>query len=163
MQVKFKGEYTPVDVNVSVNDRMKDFVVVDSKMNEIRSYELKGIKLILSVPSVDTSVCSMELSKFVEYIQDQDVTLISISQDLPFALDRWCQANRSDKIIAASDFRYHDFERVSGLLMKKIGLFSRSVLIVDENNKIRYLEIVEDVSCEPNYEKVIQQLKMLKN
>ena len=162
MKVKFKGELTALSENIKEKDRLGEFVVVDSKMNEIRSEDLKGIKLYLTVPSVDTSVCSIELSKFIELLKDEDIAVLSISMDLPFALDRWCQSHVSEKVTAASDFRYHDFADASGLLMPEIGLFSRSVILTDENNIVRYLEIVEDVSNEPDYQKVLDHIKELK-
>ena len=158
MKVLFKNKEEILNVKLSVNDQLNDFVVVDSKMNEIHFNEIKGLKIILTVPSVDTRVCSMELGKFVEYLKDMDVKLISISMDLPFALDRWCQ-NNSENIIATSDFRYHDFDSVSGLLMKNVGLFSRSVILVDENNRIKYMEIVENTHTEPNYQKVLELIR----
>ncbi len=162
MKVKFKGEYTPLSENIKEKDHLGEFIVVDSNMNEIKSNDLKGIKIILTVPSVDTSVCSRELAHFIDLLKDEEITFLSVSMDLPFALDRWCQSHAAENIIAASDFRYHDFADVSGLIMPEIGLFSRSVLLVDENNIVRYLEIVEDVSNEPDYEKVMNQLQSLK-
>lgn len=162
MKVKFKGELTPLSENIKETDLLGEFVVVDSKLNEIRSEDLKGIKLYLTVPSVDTSVCSIELAKFIELLKDEDITVLAVSMDLPFALDRWCQSHVSENVVAASDFRYHDFADASGLLMPEIGLFSRSVMLTDENNIVRYLEIVENVSDEPNYRKALDQIKALK-
>ncbi len=162
MRVKFKGEYTPLSENIKEKDHLGEYTVVDSKMNEIKSDDLKGIKIILTVPSVDTSVCSRELAKFIDILKNETITILSVSMDLPFALDRWCQSHASENIVTASDFRYHDFADASGLLMPEIGLFSRSVLLVDENDMVRYLEIVEDVSNEPDYEKVMEQLQLLK-
>lgn len=162
MEVLFKNKKTPVNIKIKENELMNDFVIVDSKMNEIDSKTLKGNKLILTVPSVDTSVCSLELSKFIELLKDEEIQVITISMDLPFALDRWCQAN-GNHMIVASDFRYHDFENKIGFMMSEIGLFARSVVLVDSKNKVQYMELVENVHNEPNYQKVIQKIKELKN
>lgn len=161
MKVKFNGALTPLSNMIKVEDHLDPFVVVDSDMNEIRSEDLKGIKLYLTVPSVDTSVCSLELTKFISLLKNEKITVLSISMDLPFALNRWCQSHASDNVITVSDFRYHDFSDSSGLLMPEIGLFSRSVILVDENDLVRYIEIVEDVSKEPDYDQVLTQIKRI--
>lgn len=131
-------------------------------MNEINSKTIKGNKLILTVPSVDTRVCSLELSKFIELLKDEEIQVITISMDLPFALDRWCQAN-ANHMIVASDFRYRDFTDKVGFMMHEIGLFARSLILVDDLNHVRYLEVTNNVHEEPNYQKVIQEIKKLKN
>ncbi len=160
MQVKFNGVLTPLSAPIHVKDRIDEFVVVDQDMNEIKSTQLTGKKLYLTLPSVDTSVCSLELSKFVELVKDFDITVLAISMDLPFALNRWCQDHASGNVVAVSDFRYHDFADVSGLFMPSIGLFSRSVLLVDEHDIVQYMEIVDDVSQEPDYEEVVRIIRM---
>ena len=157
MKVLFKKKEEELDVVLKVNDVLNDFVVVDSNLEEIRLYNLKGKKLILSIPSVDTGVCSIELSKFIHFVEEVNVKLISVSMDLPFALNRWCM-NHSNNIIATSDFRYHDFSKVTGLLMKN-GLFVRSVILLDENNKIEYIEVVENTHSEPDYNQVLKLIK----
>ncbi len=157
MKVLFKDKDEELNVLLKENEVLNNFVVVDSNLEEVNLYDIKGKKIILSVPSVDTGVCSLELSKFIHFVEEINVKLISVSMDLPFALRRWCQ-NNSENIIATSDFRYHDFSKVTGLLMKN-GLFSRSVILLDENNKIVYLEVVENTHSEPNYKNVLELLK----
>lgn len=163
MQIKFNGMLTFLSENIKQGELLNEFVVVDSDLHEINSNDIKGIKLYLTLPSVDTPVCSLELSKFIQLLKNVDITIVSISMDLPFALNRWCQNNASDHVLTTSDFRYKDFADVSGLMMHEIGLFSRSVLLVDEHNIVRYIEIVDDVTHEPTYELVHRQItKLLK-
>lgn len=162
MEVLFKNKKTPVNIQIKENELLNDFVVVDSNMNEVNTKDIKGNKLILTVPSVDTRVCSIELSKFIELLKDEEIQVISISMDLPFALDRWCQAN-ANHMIVASDFRYRDFANKIGFMMPEIGLFARGVVLVDSNGIIQYIELVENVHNEPNYQKIIQEIKQLKN
>lgn len=162
MDVLFKSKRTPLSEVITRNETLNEFTVVDSQMNEIKSQNLSGIKLYLTLPSVDTRVCSLELSRFIEYLKDEDIIVLSISMDLPFALSRWCQNHTSDRLIVTSDFRYHDFADASGCFMPQIGLFARSVILVDEKNLVRYIEIVDDVSNEVNYQEVMNQIKMLK-
>lgn len=158
MKVLFKNQ--TVELNEEpyhIGDTIDDFLLVDKDLNTIKSNDLKGMKLFLTIPSVDTSVCSLELSKFMKAIQSKEVTCVSVSMDLPFALNRWCQANlASDKIRVTSDFRYRDFSKIPGVFMPEIGLFARSVMVVDENNQVVYIEVCENVSSEPNYEEALK-------
>ena len=158
MKILFREQEYNIQPNIQKNTYIPDFTVVDSNFNELSFKSIKGKKIILTIPSVDTKVCSLELGKFIHLLQEYDVTLISISMDLPFALDRWCQ-NNSNQLIATSDFRYHDFKNNSGLFLKEIGLFVRSVILVNEQNQIEYLEIVQNTHTEPNYEIVLEKLK----
>ena len=158
MNILFREQNYAIQEKIQKNTYIDNFTVVDSNFNEIQFKDIKGKKVILTVPSVDTKVCSLELGKFIHLLQDYDVTLVSISMDLPFALDRWYQ-NNSQQIIATSDFRYHDFKNMSGLFMKEIGLFVRSVMIVNDQNQVEYIEIVENTHTEPNYDNVLAQLK----
>lgn len=162
MEVLFKNKKTPVNIQIKENELLNDFVVVDSNMNEVNTKDIKGNKLILTVPSVDTRVCSIELSKFIELLKDEEIQVISISMDLPFALERWCQAN-ANHMIVASDFRYRDFANKIGFMMPEIGLFARGVVLVDSKGIIQYIELVENVHNEPNYQKILEEIKQLKN
>lgn len=157
MKVLFKNKEEELNVLIKENNVFDNFVVVDSNLEEISLNNIQGKKIILSVPSVDTGVCSLELSKFIHFLDETDVKLVSVSMDLPFALRRWCQ-NNGENIIATSDFRYHDFSKKTGLLMKN-GLFSRSVILLDKDNRIQYLEIVENTHSEPNYNQVLELVK----
>lgn len=162
MEVLFKNKKTPVNIQIKENELMKNFIVVDSNMNEVNTKDIKGNKLILTVPSVDTGVCSLELSKFIELLKNEDIQVITISMDLPFALDRWCQAH-ANRMIVASDFRYRDFSNKIGFIMPEIGLFARGVILVDSNGVIQYIELVENVHNEPNYQKILEDISKLKN
>ena len=162
MEVLFKNKKTPVNIQIKENELFNDFVVVDSNMNEVNTKDLKGNKLILTVPSVDTRVCSIELAKFIELLKGEDIQVITVSMDLPFALDRWCQAN-ANHMIVASDFRYHDFANKIGFMMPEIGLFARGAVFVDSKGIIQYIELVENVHNEPNYQKILEEINKLKN
>ena len=162
MEVLFKNKKTPVNIQIKENELLNDFIVVDSNMNEVNTKDIKGNKLILTVPSVDTRVCSIELAKFIELLKGEDIQVITVSMDLPFALDRWCQAN-ANHMIVASDFRYHDFANKIGFMMPEIGLFARGAVFVDSKGIIQYIELVENVHNEPNYQKILEEINKLKN
>lgn len=162
MEVTFKNKQIKLNKRIQFNQKLQPIKLVDKNLNEINTKDVDGLKLYLTLPSVDTRVCSMELAKMVEMLKDEEITILSISMDLPFALDRWCLNHVSENLIATSDFRYHDFERITGLLMPQVGLFARAVILVDHENIIRYIDVNENVSDEPNYQEVINQIQLLK-
>ena len=144
-------------------DTMPEFTVVNNDLETISSKDMKGIRILLSVPSLDTGVCSMEVAKFMEYMKScDDVTCYSISMDLPFALGRWCQAKENERVITASDYKEHAFAKASGTYIEELGLLTRAVFVVDQNNKIQHVEYVSEVTQEPNYDAVLNTIAALK-
>jgi thiol peroxidase len=119
-------------------------------------------KLIITVPSVDTSVCSLESKKFSDAVKGLDADKVSafvISEDLPFALKRWCGAEDVDNLTMLSDYRDRSLAQGWGLLLKELSLLARAVYVVDADNKVVYREIVPEVASEPNYEAAIAATK----
>lgn len=138
---------------------MPAFTFTDKDMNQVDSTTLKGKRVFLSVPSIDTSVCSMEVAKFMNALKERkDVTVVSLSMDLPFALGRWCQAQNNEKVIMGSDYKDHAFAKVSGTYIQELGLLTRAVFVVDENNQLIHVEYCEEVASEPDYDKVLAAL-----
>ena len=87
-----------------------------------------------------------------------------ISKDLPFAMKRFCETEGLSNIVSASDFRYLDFTREYGTEMVDgplKGLSARAVFVVDQNNKIRYVELTPDIILEPNYDKIMELVNQL--
>lgn len=150
-----------------VGEIVPDFTFVKSDMNELSLYDMKeSNKVIISIPSVDTGICAMETKKFNEEIgKRKDAVCIAISKDLPFALKRFCGAEGIENVITGSDFRYNDFgnelnvEMVNGPLK---NLLARAVFVLDKEHRIQYLELVEDITYEPNYDKALEALDALK-
>ena len=79
--------------------------------------------------------------------------------DLPFAQARWCGAANINNVTTLSDYKDREFGKNFGVYIKELGLLSRAVFVVDENNKITYIEYLEEITNEPNYEKALQALK----
>lgn len=158
--IKFKNEpVTLRGTQCNVNDVLSDFRVVDNGLNDVELKNLKGKVILLSVPSLDTPVCSMEVAKFIQLVrQRKDVTCISVSMDLPFALDRWCLAQENTNVLTTSDYKYHEFEKVSGTMIEELGLLTRAVFVLDEEHRVRYVEYVDEVTNEPDYDRVIEEL-----
>lgn len=162
MKVNFGGkEMSLLGDGLNVQNKWVDFKAMDQDLNEFDSKNYPKVKLILGIPSVDTSVCSLELSKLIQKTKDLDMHLIAISMDLPFAQQRWCQAHASDHLMLVSDYKDRDFANKSQTLIQEVGLLARSAWIVDENQVIRYKEIVQDTGNEPNYEAILNCLNEL--
>lgn len=149
-----------------VGEIAPDFTYVQADMNEKSLYDLEGLnKIILSMPSIDTGICALETKKFNEAIAKLDnVVCLAVTKDLPFALKRFCGAEGIENLKAVSDFRYGDFaneynmEMVNSPLKK---LLARAVFVLDKNNKIHYIELVEDITYEPDYDKALEALAKL--
>ena len=122
------------------------------------------VQLIITVPSLDTPVCETETRKFNEMLKDfSDVDVTVVSMDLPFAEKRFCESFNVSNIDVASDFRYRDMEKYGVLIAEGAlkGLLARAVFIVDKEGKIAYIQIVPEITSEPNYDEVIEALKKL--
>lgn len=160
MKVNFKGtEVDLIGTTLKVGDKFPSFTVVKNDLNDLVKEDTKGIRVFLTVPSIDTGVCSIEVAKFINYFKNIDSFCYVVSMDLPFAFSRWCQANQSENVITASDYKYREFGEKTGTLIKQLGLLTRAVFVVDENDTILHVEYVSEVSTEPNYEEVLKFLK----
>ena len=161
MNVKFQGNQVTLEGNeVKVGDVAPDFVVIDNGLNPVDAKDLKGKRVYVSVPSIDTAVCDLEVRKFnQEAAKLQGVKIYTISMDLPFAQARWCGNAGIEAVQTLSDYKDRSFGKEFGTYIKELGLLTRAVFVVDENNKITYVEYCEEVTAEPNYEAVLNALK----
>ena len=161
MNVKFKGNQVTLEGNiVKVGDVAPNFVVIDNGLNPVESKDFKGKRAYLSVPSIDTSVCDLEVRKFnTEASKLKDAKIYTISMDLPFAQARWCGNAGIEAVQTLSDYKDRSFGKEFGTYIKELGLLTRAVFVVDENNKVTYVEYCEEVTSEPNYEAVLNALK----
>jgi len=158
MQVNFKGN--PVNIFSElpkIGSDAPDFKLVTAKLEEISLSSFKGKRIVLNIfPSIDTGVCAVSVRKFNAWASEQENTVVlCVSKDLPFAAGRFCGAEGLENVITASDFRYDTFGVDYGVLMLDgvlQGLFTRSVIAIDENGKVVYTELVPEITQEPNYE-----------
>lgn len=141
------------------------FSLVAQDLGEISEKSFKGRKTILNIfPSLDTKTCSLSVKRFhQELAKEQDVSLINISKDLPFAMSRFCAVEKLEGAIALSGFRStfgEDFgvEMTSGPLK---GLYARAVIILDPTGQVAFSEFVDEVTHEPDYNKVLSALRSL--
>lgn len=161
MKVTFQGAPLTLEgTQVKVGDLAPDFTVVGNDLNPIKFSDIKGKKILVAVPSIDTPVCDMEVRKFnQEASKLNDVKVYTISMDLPFAQARWCGNSGVENVVTASDYKDREFSKAYGLYIKELGLVSRAVIVVDENNKVIYAEYLDEITNEPNYEKALEAVK----
>jgi thiol peroxidase len=143
---------------VSVGEKAPDFQVLANDLSPVSLADYAGkVCLISSVPSLDTPVCEASTRRFNEEAAKlgQDVAVLTISMDLPFAQKRWCAANGIKEVETLSDHRDASFGTAYGLLIKELRLLARAVLVVDRTGVIRYEQIVQEIADEPDYEAVL--------
>ena len=163
--ITMKGEpLTLVGEELKVGDMVPDCEVVgkDLKPVKLSTYRCK-VCIISSVPSLDTSVCDIMTRKFNEeaVALGDDVMVLAISMDLPFAQDRWCIAADVKNVHMLSDHRSTSFGEAFGVLIKDLRLLARAVFVVDREGIIRYIEVVDELTHEPDYEAVLEAVKKL--
>lgn len=165
MQVTFGGKklnlYGEV---VKVSDKAPDFKAVNNDLSSFDSKENQGKVVVYSVvPSIDTGVCSLQARTFNEEAEKlgDDVIVITVSCDLPFAQKRFCAQEGIKNSISISDYKDHDFGKKYGFLIEDLALLSRGVVIVDKNGKIAYTEYVKEVTNEVNFDAALDAVKAL--
>ena len=149
---------------VNVGDRAPDAKVVGNDMSEVALNSFAGkVLVVCSVPSLDTDVCDRETRRFNAEAGKlgDDVRILTISMDLPFAQKRWCGAAGVDKVATLSDHRDAAFGKAYGVLIKDLKLLARAVFVVDRDGVIRYKQLVEELSEEPDYAAALKAVKEL--
>jgi thiol peroxidase len=164
--IQFKDrDVSIVGLDLEVGVDAKDFRVVDQNWQELNALEAtKGmLRIIASVPSLDTSVCDRETRRFNEEASklSEDIAILVISTDLPFAQARWCGAAGVDKVQVLSDHKYTDFGMKYACLLSEPRILRRAVFIVDRHNILKYADYMPVLSQEPDYEEVLQTAKSL--
>jgi thioredoxin-dependent peroxiredoxin len=118
-------------------------------------------RLLIAVPSLDTPVCSLETIRFNRELAGVggSVQVDVISMDLPFAQKRFCGSENISNIETLSDHRDASFGRAYGVLIKELRLLARALFVVDARDTIRYVQIVPEVTHEPNYDEALNALR----
>ncbi|WNB93933.1 thiol peroxidase [Bacillus sp. NEB1478] len=165
MSVTFKEKpVTLLGNQIKVGDQAPDFKVLANDMSEVTLADTKGsVRLIAAVPSVDTGVCDAEVRRFNEEAAKLDnVKVLTISVDLPFAQKRWCGAAGVENVQTLSDHKELSFGKAYGVAIEELRLLARSVFVIDSSDKITYVEYVDEVTSHPNYEAAIEAAKAAK-
>ena len=160
-KITFKGKDITLEGNqLSVGDTLKNCTLAGNDLNEVELTKTNGIRVILSVPSIDTPVCDTEVRRFNKEIESlPNVHCYTVSMDLPFAQARWCGAAGINRVTTLSDYKYRSFGDTTGTYIKELGLLTRASFVVDENNKVIFVEYLDEVANEPSYDKIISVVK----
>lgn len=154
--VTFQGTpLTLVGNQVKVGDKAADFEVLDNDLSPVRLSAYSGkVVVIASVPSLDTPVCDLETRQFNLRAANlgDEVVILTISMDLPFAQKRWCGAAGVSRVTTLSDHRGADFGTAYGVLIKELRLLARAVFVLDRKGTVQYVELVKELTKEPDYE-----------
>ena len=161
--IKFKGnEMTLVGGELKAGDAAPDFSLIANDLSEKTLADYAGKTLVLvTVPSLDTGVCDIEAKRFNSEAAGlgDGVVVAVVSVDLPFAQKRWCGASDAGNIVALSDYKTHAFGAAYGLRIKELGLLTRAIVVVDGSGKVSYVQVVPEVTTEPDYDAVIAAVK----
>ncbi len=146
---------------VKVGDKAPDFTLLTNDLAPATLADYKGKALVLSaVPSLDTPTCDMETRRFNTEAAKlgENVKILTISADLPFAQKRWCGAAGIDKVQTLSDHKAVEFGLKYGVLIKELRLLARAVFVVDPAGTVVYAQIVPEVASEPDYDAALAAL-----
>ncbi len=164
-QITFKGNpIRTAGTLPKIGSTAPDFKVVKTDLSAASLADFKGKKVVLNIfPSLDTSVCAMSVRRFnVEAANLNNTVVLCISKDLPFAQQRFCAAEGIKNVITGSEYRDSSFSDAYGVRIVDgplAGLFSRAVVMIDENGKVVYTEQVPEIAQEPDYDKALAALK----
>ncbi|MDR2914336.1 MAG: thiol peroxidase [Tannerella sp.] len=147
---------------IKAGDTAPDFTVVDNGLKPVSLSDFKGKTVILSIfPSIDTRVCAAQTRKFNKEASglSENIAILALSKDLPFALGRFCAAEGIERVHTLSDYMHSEFGYKYGFLMKENMLLARGVVVVNPEGKVVYVEYVPNVTSEPDYEKALAAAK----
>lgn len=162
--VLFNGTPVPLYADLpKLGSSAPDFIVTTPDLSEIRLKNYLGQKIILNIfPSIDTDTCANVLKQFNKIaLQYPELLIICISADLPFAQQRVCK-DHPKNIFPSSVFRHPEFGKNYGCLIMDgalQGLLARAIVVIDEKGKVRYTELIKEITQEPNYTAVLAALK----
>ena len=156
-------------INVAGNfpksgDAAADFSLTGKDLKEVSLKDFAGKRKVLNiVPSLDTPVCQTSTRKFNEKAGSlANTVVLVVSGDLPFAMKRFCEAEGLNNVVTLSSFRSRDFHAKYGVDITDgplRGLTARAVVVVDENNKVTYSQLVPEIKNEPDYDAALAALK----
>ena len=161
--VTFLGNpLTAVGSELKVANKAPGFSVLSNDLKPVTLADSAGkVRLLSVVPSLDTPVCDMQTRRFNQEASSlgDNVVILTLSMDLPFAQKRWCGAAGVDCVQTLSDHRDASFGLAYGTLIKELRLLSRAIFVIDANDTIRYVEYVKEISSHPNYDAALGATK----
>ena len=164
--ITMKGQpLTLLGKEVKIGETAPDFEALNNDLSPVKLSSFRGkVCIISSVPSLDTPVCDTMTRRFNEEAGNlgDDVVILTISMDLPFAQTRWCGAADVKNVQTLSDHRDASFGNAFGVLIKELRLLARAVFVVDKDSIVRHAQIVSELTNEPDYEAALKVAKEVK-
>ena len=161
--VTFKGNVLHLEGEMpALNSKIKDFSLLANDLSAKTQKDDEGkVLVIVAVPSLDTGGCDMEVRKFNEKAASlsNDVRIVAVSLDLPFAQGRWCGAAGVKNVETLSDHYNAEFGLTYGILIKELRLLARSIFVYDKTGNLIYSELVPEVTHEPNYDAALEAVQ----
>jgi thioredoxin-dependent peroxiredoxin len=161
--VTFQGNpLTLLGNEVKAGDKAPAFNTLDNGLSPVGLANYQGkVVIISSVPSLDTPVCDLETRRFNSEAAElgKDVVVLTVSMDLPFAQKRWCGAAGVTHVTTLSDHKDASFGLAYGVLVKELRLLARAVFVVDRQGVIRYVQLVKEITHEPDYDAALAAVK----
>lgn len=156
MNITFQGN--PIHLKgtpLQAGDKIPPFVLRRNDLSEFTQKDLSGISVLVTVPSLDTPVCDLEIKRFHDDLSKfNDAKVYAVSIDLPFAQQRWCGANGVNAIETLSDYAHHSFGEATGTLIDHLELLTRAVIVLNGKLDVVYAQYVPEVTEHPDYEAV---------
>jgi len=154
---------TAVGEELHVGAKAPDFQLVGNDMKPVRLADTAGkVRILCSVPSLDTPVCDMETRRFNEEAAKlPGVEVLVVSMDLPYAQKRWCGAAGVTHVRTLSDYQEHSFGPAYGVLIRETQLESRAVFVLDKDDTLRHVEYVKEIAEQPNYDAALAEAKRI--
>ena len=162
--IKFAGSpVTLVGKTLNVGDKFNDFTTTTNDLGQFTLKDTKGVRIFLTVPSIDTPVCDMEVKRFNEEVEKlNDVTCYTVSMDLPFAQARWCGSEGIKSVKTLSDYKDRSFGEATGTYVKELGLLARTSFVVDSTGTVTFVEYLDEMTSEPSYDKILEAARIAK-
>lgn len=163
-EITFKQNPVNTSGNIpAAGEAAPDFSLTGADLGDVTLSSYTGKKLVLNIfPSIDTGVCATSVRKFNEKASSlENTAVLCISRDLPFAQSRFCGAEGLSDVVTLSEMKDREFGAAYGMEMVDgplKGLLARGVVVVDENGKVVYSELVPEIAQEPDYEKALGAL-----
>jgi thiol peroxidase len=154
---------TVIGPELKAGDPAPDFVAVDDSLKPVNLEATgHGVRIFSVVPSLDTPVCDSQTKRFNEEAGKlPEVSIYTVSMDLPFAQKRWCGAFGVDHVKMISDHRDGSFGEHYGTLIKDLRIHSRAIFVVDKENKVQYAQYVKEVADHPDYDSALAVARKL--
>lgn len=148
---------------VKVGDKAPDFTGTNQSLEAVSLSSFAGKTVVIAIyPSIDTGICQKQNRKFNEIASSKkDVVVLSVSLDLPFAQKRFCATEGLNNIVTLSDYKEREFGNKYGFLIKELALLARGTVIIDKAGIVKLVELVPEITTEPNYDATLQLLDTL--